>query len=118
VAAAVGLAAGDAVAGLSRSWRYWVPRGWSAEGPIKTQSRIDTPRGGTTAGKVAIAGVAWAGDRRVERVEVRVDDGPWEVAELGVELSDTTWRQWHLAWDATSGRHQLQVRATDGEGGT
>ncbi len=97
---------------------YWVPRGWSAEGPIKTQSRIDTPRGGTRSGQVAIAGVAWAGDRRVERVEVRVDEGPWEEAELGIELSDTTWRQWHLAWDASPGRHQLQVRATDGEGGT
>jgi len=97
---------------------YWVPRGWSAEGPIKTQSRIDTPRGGASAGPVAIAGVAWAGTRRIERVEVRVDDGPWQEADLGVELSDTSWRQWHLAWDATPGSHRLQVRATDGDGDT
>jgi DMSO/TMAO reductase YedYZ molybdopterin-dependent catalytic subunit len=37
---------------------YWVPLGWSKDGPILTQSRIDTPRGGVKAGPVKIAGIA------------------------------------------------------------
>jgi DMSO/TMAO reductase YedYZ molybdopterin-dependent catalytic subunit len=95
---------------------YWIPRGWSAEGPIKTQSRIDVPRGSVDAGTVAVAGVAWAGVRGIDAVEVRVDDGPWVAAELGPELANTTWRQWWLPWNATPGRATLTVRATDGTG--
>ena len=55
---------------------YWVPRGWSKEGPIKTMSRIDVPRSGATldAGPQAIAGVAWAPPGGIEKVEVQVDD--------------------------------------------
>ena len=54
---------------------YWIPRGWSKEAPILTQSRIDTPRGGAglTAGRVPIAGIAWAPDRGISKVEVAVD---------------------------------------------
>ncbi|MFF9194054.1 molybdopterin-dependent oxidoreductase [Streptomyces sp. NPDC014779] len=99
---------------------YWVPRGWSARAPVKTQSRIDTPRpfARIAAGPrpVAVAGVAWAQHRGVSRVEVRVDDGPWQEAELGAEDSRDTWRQWVFRWPATPGRHVLTVRATDGTG--
>ncbi|MFI8521748.1 molybdopterin-dependent oxidoreductase [Streptomyces sp. NPDC085481] len=97
---------------------YWVPRGWAAQAPVKTQSRIDTPRafGHATAGQVAVAGVAWAQHRGISRVQVRVDDGPWQDAELGAEDSTDTWRQWLLRWQATPGRHTLTVRATDGTG--
>ena len=97
---------------------YWVPRGWSQQAPIKTESRIDTPHGSIEAGTVAIAGVAWAGIRGIDQVEVQVDDGAWQVATLGPELARTTWRQWWLPWAATSGRHTLRVRATDGAGAT
>ncbi|WP_370416228.1 molybdopterin-dependent oxidoreductase [Streptomyces fradiae] len=99
---------------------YWVPRGWSAQAPIKTQSRIDTPRplARITAGTrpVAVAGVAWAQHRGVSRVQVRVDDGPWQDAELGAEDGRDTWRQWVHRWPATPGKHTLTVRATDGTG--
>ncbi|SBV29649.1 DMSO/TMAO reductase YedYZ, molybdopterin-dependent catalytic subunit [Micromonospora krabiensis] len=99
---------------------YWVPRGWSAQGPIKTQSRIDAPRARNrlTAGRVMVAGVAWAQHRGVQRVEVRVDDGPWQEAELAPTVSVDTWVQWSWAWDATPGEHRLQVRATDSTGET
>src|SRR5690606_31752828 len=99
---------------------YWIPRGWSKQGPIKTQSRVDVPRDGAevAAGRQAIAGVAWAGARSVDRVEVQVDDGDWQEARLGEELATTTWRQWVLDWDATPGRHRIRVRATDGDGET
>jgi DMSO/TMAO reductase YedYZ molybdopterin-dependent catalytic subunit len=99
---------------------YWIERGWAKEAPVKTQSRIDTPRAGETiaAGTVAIAGVAWAQHRGIERVEVRVDDGGWVEARLGIRGSIDTWRQWVSPWEATPGRHTLSVRATDGDGRT
>ncbi|MFF4807589.1 molybdopterin-dependent oxidoreductase [Micromonospora chersina] len=99
---------------------YWVPRGWSAQGPIKTQSRIDTPRarGGLTAGPVTVAGVAWAQHRGIRRVEVRVDGGPWQEATLAPTASVDTWVQWSWRWDARPGEHTLQVRATDAGGET
>ena len=97
---------------------YWIPRGWAQQAPIKTESRIDTPRAGgnTQAGTVAVAGVAWAQHRGISRVEVQVDDGGWIEAELGAEDTADTWRQWAYRWDAAPGPHTLQVRATDGSG--
>jgi DMSO/TMAO reductase YedYZ molybdopterin-dependent catalytic subunit len=99
---------------------YWIQRGWAKEAPIKTQSRIDTPADGArlTAGRVAVAGVAWAQHRGIEGVEVMLDDGGWWEAELGVDDTIDTWRQWVFRWDAAPGSHTLAVRATDGDGET
>ena len=99
---------------------YWIPRGWSQIAPIKTQSRIDVPRADTTtpAGEMLIAGVAWAQHTGIAKVEVRIDEGPWQVATMGDDVSDDTWRQWTLPWTATSGDHVIQVRATDKSGYT
>ncbi len=99
---------------------YWIPRGWATEGPIKTQSRIDVPRpeAAVTAGRQAVAGVAWAPTRGIERVEVQVDDGPWEESRLAAPLDVDAWRQWVYVWEATPGRHTLSVRASDGTGET
>ena len=99
---------------------YWVPRGWSKEGPIKTQSRIDTPRSGSTLAQAerAIAGVAWAPNRGISRVEVQIDEESWQEAELGRALDRDTWVQWMLPWGPTGGRHRIRVRATDGDGET
>lgn len=97
---------------------YWIRRGWAAQAPIKTESRIDTPRGSATAGAVVVAGVAWAQHRGITKVEVRVDDGPWNTATLGSAVSADTWRQWWWRWDARSGDHTLTVRATDSTGAT
>ena len=98
---------------------YWVPRGWAKEAPILTQSRIDVPQTGLRipAGPVAVAGVAWAPDRSISKVEVRVDQGPWQTATLATEISATTWVQWKWTWQATDlGTHIIEVRATDGTG--
>ncbi|MEV3937905.1 molybdopterin-dependent oxidoreductase [Glycomyces sp. NPDC049804] len=99
---------------------YWVRRDWAAEAPIKTFSRIDAPAPlkEVAAGPVPVAGVAWAQRRGIERVEVRVDEGPWAEAELAPVIGPDTWRQWRWTWDAPPGRHKLEVRATDGEGDT
>ena len=99
---------------------YWIPRGWSKEGPIKTQSRIDVPRRDSTIdpGPTAIAGVAWAPSRSIDKVEVQVNDEPWVEAELSRETTINSWRQWMVTWNATPGQHQVRVRATDGTGAT
>ncbi len=99
---------------------YWTDRGWAAEAPIKTMSRIDVPAGfaEVKAGKVAVAGVAWAQHTGIKAVDVRLDDGDWQPARLATEDTVDTWRQWVYAWDATPGPHTLQVRATDTTGYT
>ena len=94
---------------------YWVPLGWAKKAPILTQSRIDTPRSGVAAGRTAIAGVAWAPDRGISKVEVGID-GTWYEADLSTPISDATWVQWVATWDAQPGSHELSVRATDGHG--
>ena len=98
---------------------YWVPRGWSKEGPMKTQSRIDVPDAGRglVAGQTTpIAGIAWAPTRGVERVEVNIDNEGWLPCELGEALGDESWVQWHREWTPSEGRHRIQVRASDGDG--
>jgi DMSO/TMAO reductase YedYZ molybdopterin-dependent catalytic subunit len=97
---------------------YWVPLGWAKEAPILTQSRIDTPRDGAALepGSVPVAGVAWAPDRGISRVEVQVDDGEWVGAELSTPISDATWVQFAHRWEAQAGEHAIRVRATDGAG--
>ncbi|WP_425582762.1 molybdopterin-dependent oxidoreductase [Streptomyces thermolineatus] len=99
---------------------YWVRRGWAREAPVKTQSRIDTPKpfASVAAGRVVVAGVAWAQHRGVGRVEVRVDGGRWRPAELAAEAGADTWRQWSWEWDARPGSHRLEVRAADRTGRT
>jgi DMSO/TMAO reductase YedYZ molybdopterin-dependent catalytic subunit len=98
---------------------YWSTRGYSVKAPIKTSSRIDVPRSfaQVKAGtKVPVAGVAWSQDRGIKRVEVRVDGGAWQQATLADQDSIDTWRQWRWVWDATSGNHTIEVRATDETG--
>jgi DMSO/TMAO reductase YedYZ molybdopterin-dependent catalytic subunit len=95
---------------------YWIRRGWAKEGPMKTMTRIDVPATAAVAGAVRVAGVAWAGDRGVRTVEVRVDDGPWREAACSEPLGDAVWRQWWLEVDLPPGDHQLQARAVDGTG--
>ncbi|KQX56244.1 MULTISPECIES: molybdopterin-dependent oxidoreductase [unclassified Streptomyces] len=97
---------------------YWVKRKWARRAPIKTQVRIDTPKpfARPAAGTVTVAGVAWAQRRGITRVQIRVDDGPWQDADLARQAGVDTWRQWSYRWQATPGGHTLTVRATDGTG--
>jgi DMSO/TMAO reductase YedYZ molybdopterin-dependent catalytic subunit len=100
---------------------YWQTRGWSDEAVIKTQSRIDVPEDGTSlvAKKATwVAGIAWAGDRDISKVEVSVDGGrSWESARLREPIAANSWRQWAYSWTpGESGDFTLVCRATDGEG--
>lgn len=99
---------------------YWRKRNWAVKAPIKTQSRIDVPRGFATvpAGQVTIAGIAWAQTIGIAKVEVRVDGGAWRTAELATEVNSQTWRMWRIRVDLGPGQHKAEVRATDRRGKT
>jgi DMSO/TMAO reductase YedYZ molybdopterin-dependent catalytic subunit len=103
---------------FARQQAYWTQRGYARQALIRTESRIDVPKplAQVSAGRLAVAGVAWAPHRGISRVEVNVDGGPWHVAKLAAADGTDTWRQWSWVWDAPSGLHTLQVRATDGTG--
>ena len=100
---------------------YWIQRTWSKEGPVKTQSRIDTVNDGDnlSPGKNPIGGIAWAPHRGIEKVEVSTDGGEtWNTAHLAKQLAEDTWRQYVYDWNARPGDYTIQVRATDGNGET
>ena len=96
---------------------YWIPKGWAKEGPIKTQSRIDTPRTGELlTGEFVAGGVAWSPELGIVGVEVRAGEGAWQTAEISDPLSDRSWVQWKATLDLDRGEHLVQVRAIDGTG--
>jgi DMSO/TMAO reductase YedYZ molybdopterin-dependent catalytic subunit len=95
---------------------YWVQRGWVQQAPIKLSSRIDTPRplSHVSGGDITVGGVAWEQHVGLASVEVRVDEGEWQAAELAGSAGIDSWRQWVWTWQgAASGTHTLEVRATD-----
>jgi DMSO/TMAO reductase YedYZ molybdopterin-dependent catalytic subunit len=105
---------------FARQKAYWTQRGYSAQAPIKTESRIDVPKplSQVKAGRITVAGVAWAPAKGIAKVEVSADDGPWQKATLAASGGIDTWRQWMWGWDARPGLHNLRVRATDNSGAT
>lgn len=110
---------------FDRAEAYWTKLGWAPRGPIKTESRIDVPRSGQEVppGAVTFGGVAWAQNRGVRAVEVRIDgpagQGIWQPAQLGASYSGETWRLWSFPWEATTaGLYTVTVRATDNTGET
>ncbi len=98
---------------------YWVARGWSKEARPQINSVIDTVNVDepTADGLIPIGGIAWAGDRGIQKVELQIDDGEWVEAMLRTPtLSPLTWVQWRYDWAAQGGSHLIKVRATDGTG--
>jgi DMSO/TMAO reductase YedYZ molybdopterin-dependent catalytic subunit len=98
---------------------YWVERGWSEQAIVQTTSVIDAvdTQGSSQTKVVPVGGIAYAGARGISKVEVQVDGGDWQTAELrDPPLSPLTWVQWRFLWTATPGRHVLSVRCTDGDG--
>ena len=89
---------------------YWVARGWSKDGIVSTMSTIDVVKGNEAGG------VAFAGARGISKVEVRVDESQWQVAQLRRPLSDLSWVVWRAELTASSGQHVLMVRAIDSTG--
>ena len=103
------------------SWQpgYWVSRGWDRDGHVAIASAIDAVNevAGTSGGPaVELGGIAFAGSRGVSKVEVRVDAGEWQAAELRDPLSETTWTLWRARLAVAPGGHAFTVRAHDGQG--
>lgn len=92
------------------------------EGPVDrvlVKSLIARPADGAevVAGTVEVAGRAWGGQGAgVERVEVRVDDGPWTEADLADPVGPHAWRRFLAEVDVPPGDRVLASRATDAEG--
>lgn len=99
---------------------YWTERDWAERAPVKTASRIEvpTPLARQPVGPAVAAGTAWAQTRGIARVEVRLDDGDWQEADLAAAYNDQTWVQWRFDYELTEGNHTLAVRATDATGTT
>ncbi|MFN2593085.1 MAG: molybdopterin-dependent oxidoreductase [Candidatus Dormibacteria bacterium] len=97
---------------------YWEVRGWDEVARVKTESRIDVPTSAATVHLPAkLAGVAWAGDRGIIKVEVSDDGGAtWRPAVLKRELSPVAWRLWATDISPGTGPRRVLVRATDGTG--
>ena len=98
---------------------YWTERGWDEKAPILVASRIEVPKPLATvpAGDIAAAGTAWAQRSGIKSVEVKLDDGDWENAELAEEVNIDTWRQWRADFTGVkAGTHTLTVRAKDRDG--
>ncbi len=103
---------------FDRFTAYWTEKGWGERGPVKIASRIDVPRSGDDlpAGEVLCAGVAWFQHSGISAVQVQVDGGSWEDAELATVASTDTWVQWRRVVSLDEGEHQLRVRAVDRDG--
>ncbi|CAN5149302.1 sulfite oxidase [soil metagenome] len=101
---------------------YWTKKGWGTITPIKPSARIDTPRSLTTvpAGEITIGGVAWAQNNGgVAKVQVQIDGGPWQDAELGPDVNNVYWRQWFYTYkNAKAGSRKIAARTIDGSGET
>ncbi len=100
---------------------YWVARGWSRTAIVRTTSVIDTVAVDSIyeengAMLLPIGGIAHAGDRGVSQVEVKIDDGEWQGAQLRTPLSDLTWVVWRYDWEFTAGEHTFAVRCYEGDG--
>ncbi len=94
---------------------YWQERGWTDVAVVNTVSIVDTPRGTVLrdADIVPIAGVAFAGNRGIAEVHVRIDDGAWEDAVLEGNDPQLIWQRWRYDWRPDLGSYRVSVRAID-----
>ncbi len=97
---------------------YWTQRGWAELGPVKMSSRIDVPRRDDEidAGETRVGGMAWSQHTGISAVQVSLDGGAWQDAELGNADTIDSWAQWATTITVEKGDHTLRVRATDDNG--
>jgi DMSO/TMAO reductase YedYZ molybdopterin-dependent catalytic subunit len=110
---------------------FWQRQGWSNNAQYQIHSTIVLPRAALTSRfrdlrslktvvgeKVPIAGIAFAGDRGISKVEVSMDDGKsWQEARIKEPLSNYTWVLWATEWIPSAvGSYSIVVRAADKTG--
>jgi len=98
---------------------FWQSQGWDDAAPYQTESRIDAPHGRETLspGNLAVGGVAFAGDRGIQSVEISTDQGQtWLPTQVKPGLSANTWQLWRTDVQVSRSTREIRVRATDGLG--
>lgn len=100
---------------------YWVRRGWDELAQVKITAVIDTIAVDNRVevdgrSRIPIGGIAYGGARGIQQVEVQIDQGDWQPAELRTPISDLTWVIWRYDWPFEPGDHLISVRCTDGRG--
>jgi DMSO/TMAO reductase YedYZ molybdopterin-dependent catalytic subunit len=111
---------------------YWQKKGWANNAQYNTHSFIVIPGNDpvrkvfrnlgalniVVGEEIPIAGVAFAGDRGISKVEVSSDGGAtWREARIKDPLSPYTWVLWATELDVTmKGNYKIIVRATDKTG--
>jgi hypothetical protein len=66
--------------------------------------------------RVPVGGIAFSGARGISAVQVRVDGGEWQDAQLRSPLSETTWVIWRYEWPFEEGQHLFEVRCRELDG--
>jgi len=109
----------------TRQYRYHQGHPDGRDAPPVTTMRVNSmitnfATGATVApGPHEIAGSAWSGDAPVVAVDLSVDAGPWEPAELLGRPQPFAWRRWRFEWAGGAiGRHTLRSRASTADGST
>lgn len=110
---------------------FWQRRGWANNAKYQTHSKIVFPgdalrnrfedlsiNAASVGSKSPIAGIAFAGDRGISKVEVSTDGGnTWQTASIKDPLSNNSWVLWALDWiPQNKGKYNIVVRATDKTG--
>jgi DMSO/TMAO reductase YedYZ molybdopterin-dependent catalytic subunit len=111
---------------------YWQKKGWANNAQYNTHSYIVIPGNApvrkifrnlgsvniVVGEQIPIAGVAFAGDREISRVQVSTDGGAtWKDARIKNPLSPYSWVIWATELDVTSkANYKIVVRATDKTG--
>jgi DMSO/TMAO reductase YedYZ molybdopterin-dependent catalytic subunit len=101
---------------------YWVERNWDEVAQVKATSVVDTVvvqsvgEAGQEERTVLAGGIAFAGDRGISQVQLRVDGGDWQDAQLRSPLSETTWVIWRFEWPFAEGDHLFEVRCVEEDG--
>lgn len=100
---------------------FWTePRngGWDEDAIYKPNALVAHPTTGAPVeeGPVRFIGTAFAGEDPVERVEVSLDGGPWEVATLEYAPGPGIWVLWSAVLTMGPGEHTVKVRCTTASG--
>jgi len=100
---------------------YWVVRGWDRKARVKSTSVIDTVAVDSVMNVndqklIPVGGIAYAGARGISRVDIKLDDGNWQTAELRTPFSSTTWVIWRYNLPFQEGKHTLSVHCYEGDG--
>jgi DMSO/TMAO reductase YedYZ molybdopterin-dependent catalytic subunit len=94
---------------------YWQTRGWDEEAPVQTLSAIRAAQ--RRGDRIGLGGIAFAGSRDIQRVEVSLDGGEsWHDATLEAPPSPLARRRWRYVTERSPGTFEAVVRATDGTG--